>query len=92
MPDLEVDGPAKNVLVRDQFGMHRFDWSDYPGTEFHIGHGDLVRLLRDSGLVLEDLVEVRAPEGSTSRNAFATLEWSRRRPCEEVWKARRARS
>jgi hypothetical protein len=30
--------------------------------------------------------------GSTSRHAFVTLESSRRWPCEEVWKARKARS
>jgi len=92
MPDLEVDGPARNVLIRDQFGMHRFDWSDYPGTEFHLGHGDLYRLLRKSGFDVEDLIEVRPPEGSTTRHPFVTLDWARRWPCEEIWKARKARA
>ena len=47
------------------------------------------RLLRGSGFEVEDLIEVRPPEGATTRYPFVTLEWSRRWPCEEVWKARK---
>jgi hypothetical protein len=49
----------------------------------------MVRLLRHSGLEVEDLIEVRPRENATSRYDFVTLEWARRWPCEEVWKARR---
>jgi hypothetical protein len=50
----------------------------------------MIRLLRRSGFVVEDLLEVRAPEGSeTPTDPLATAEWSRRWPVEEVWKARR---
>ena len=38
---------------------------------------------------VEDLVEVRPPEGATTRYPLVTLEWSRRWPCEEVWKAQK---
>jgi SAM-dependent methyltransferase len=89
MPDLEVDGPARQELIRDYFGMHRFAWPDDPGIEFHLGYGDWIRLLRSNGFEVEDMVEVRPPEGSTTRHPLATLEWSRRWPCEEVWKARK---
>jgi SAM-dependent methyltransferase len=89
MPDLEVDGPAGQELIRDYFGMHRFAWPDDPGIEFHLGYGDWIRLLRAHGFEVEDIVEVRPPEGSTTRHPLATLEWSRRWPCEEVWKARK---
>ena len=45
--------------------MHRFDWPDADGAvEFALTHGDMIRLLRDSGFEVEDLVEVRAPEGA----------------------------
>jgi SAM-dependent methyltransferase len=91
MPDLEADGPAGDRLVRDYFGMHRFEWSDDPAIEFHLGHGDWVRLLRANGFEVEDLIEIRPPEGATTRYPFVTLEWSRRWPCEEVWRARLAR-
>jgi SAM-dependent methyltransferase len=89
MPDLEADGPARECLLRDYFGMHRFTWPDDPAIEFHLGHGDWIRLFRASGLEVEDLIEVRPPEGSTTRHPLATLEWSRKWPCEEVWKVRK---
>ena len=89
MPDLEADAPAKEQLLRDYFGMHRQEWTEDPGIEFHLGYGDWIRLLRANGFEVEDLVEVRPPEGSTTLHPFVSLEWSRRWPCEEVWKARK---
>jgi len=89
MPELEADGPATDRLQRDYFGMHRFEWPDDPAIEFHLGHGDWIRLLRANGFEVEDLLEVRPPEGATTRYPFVTLDWARRWPCEEVWKARR---
>ena len=89
MPDLEADGPAKTELLRPYFGMHRFTWPDDPSIEFHIPHGDWIRLFRWNGFEVEDLVEIQPPEGSTTPHPLATLEWSRRWPCEEVWKVRK---
>ena len=89
MPDLEVDGPAGKTFLRDYFGMHRFSWPDDTGIEFHLGYGDWIRLLRANAFEVEDLIEVRPPEGSITRHPLATLEWARRWPCEEVWKARK---
>jgi SAM-dependent methyltransferase len=88
LPDAE-DAAAGDRLLRDAFGMHRLTWSTGPEVEFHLSHGDWIRLLRGNGLELEDLIEVRPPAGSTTRYPFVTLEWARRWPCEEVWKARR---
>lgn len=89
MQELEADGPAADRLLRDYFGMHLFRWPDDPGIEFHLGYGDWIRLLRAHGFEVEDLVEVRPPEGSVTRYPYVTLEWSRRWPFEEVWKARK---
>jgi SAM-dependent methyltransferase len=89
MPDLETDGPAREQLLRPYFGMHRFEWPDDPAIEFHLGHGDWIRLLRANGFEVDDLVEVRPREGATTRHPFVTLEWSLRWPCEEIWKARK---
>ena len=89
VPDLEADGPATDRLLRDSFGMHRFEWPDDPGVEFHLSYGDWIRLFRTTGFEVTDLIEVRPPEGSTTRDPFVTLEWARRWPCEEIWKARR---
>jgi SAM-dependent methyltransferase len=91
VPDLEADGAAGDRLIRPQFRMHRFEWPDDPGVEFHLSHGDWIRLLRSSGFEVTDLIEIRPPEGSRTRSPYVTLEWSRRWPCEEVWKARKLR-
>ena len=89
MQELEADGPAGDRLLRDYFGMHEFRWPDVPGIEYHLGYGDWIRLLRANGFEIEDLVEVRPPEGSVTGHPFVTLAWSRRWPCEEVWKVRK---
>ncbi len=85
-PDEEV--PAEDRLLRDQFGMHRFEWPADGSVEFHLGHGDWIRLLGANGFEVLDLVEVRAPEGASPGYAFVTPEWARRWPSEEVWIAR----
>lgn len=88
------DAPEER-LHADYFGMHRFEWPDWPSVEFHIGYGDMIRLLRANDFEVEDLIEVRPPEGSTyfiadeEDSGWPSLEWSRRWPCEEIWKARK---
>jgi SAM-dependent methyltransferase len=89
MPD-EADQEAGERLLRDYFGMRRFEWQGEPEVEFHLGYGDWIRLLRGNGFEVEDLVEVRPPVGaSTAFTGIVGLEWARRWPCEEVWKARK---
>lgn len=87
MADL-ADEPAGTELRRDWFGMHRFDWDDDDSIEFHLPHGEMIRLLRDNGFVIEELRELQAPQGATSTYTFVTPEWARRWPTEEVWKVR----
>jgi SAM-dependent methyltransferase len=90
-PD-EVDVPASERLLRDYFGMHRFEWPDDDSVEFHLPHGEMISLLRRSGFDVEQLIEIRPPDGSATRHPYVTLDWARRWPCEEVWKARKATS
>jgi SAM-dependent methyltransferase len=85
-PDAE-DEPATDRLLRDYFGMHRFEWPDDPSVEFHLGYGDMIRLLRRCGFDVEDMIEVRPPEDATTSYPYAPVEWARRWPAEEVWKA-----
>ena len=62
-------------LVRDQFGMHRFDWPDDPSVEFHLPHGEWIRLLREHGFEVEALLELQAAAGgSPGQWDFVTLE------------------
>jgi SAM-dependent methyltransferase len=88
VPD-EDDTPAGDRLLRPAFGMHRVEWAGDPGVEFHLSHGDWLRLLRRSGFEVEDLIEIQAPEGATTRYPYVRLEWARQWPSEEIWKARR---
>jgi SAM-dependent methyltransferase len=88
-PDTEAEGAADATLKRDYFGMHRFEWPDSDGVEFHLGYGDWIRLLRGSGFEVENLVELRPSATATTRYPWVTVEWARRWPAEEVWVARR---
>jgi SAM-dependent methyltransferase len=76
-------------LVRPQFGMRRFEWEG--GVEFHLAHGDWIRLLRLAGFEIEDLVELQAPPDAEDHPYydFVPAKWARRWPAEEIWVARR---
>lgn len=89
-PDKD-DEPVEDRFLRAHFDMHRFEWRDEdpPTVEFHLGHGDWVRLFRANGLVIEDLIELQPGPKATTRYPWITLEWARRWPCEEVWKVRK---
>jgi SAM-dependent methyltransferase len=85
----EEDGVAAGErLLRAQFGIHRFDWSDPDSTEFHLNHGDWIRLLRTNGFEVLDLIELQPDANATTRYPFVTLEWARQWPCEEIWRVR----
>ena len=87
-PD-EDDQPAGDRLLRPYFGMHRFEWPYEECVDFHLGYGDWIRLLRKSGFAVEDLLELRPGEGATTAFPYATLDWARQWPTEEVWRARK---
>ncbi|HEY3141058.1 MAG TPA: class I SAM-dependent methyltransferase [Acidimicrobiales bacterium] len=90
VPD-EDGSPAGERLLRAQRGMHRFEWPDDPTVEFHLSHGDWIRLLRTNGFEVEDLIELHPPADAPTNSTypFVTAEWASRWPCEEVWRARR---
>ena len=83
------DGPAQERLLRPQFGMHRFD--EWDGVEFHLAHGDWIRVLRQSGFEVEDLIEIQAPEDAVTHEHYdyVTADWGRLWPAEEIWRARK---
>jgi len=89
VPELEADGPATDRLMRPYFGMYRLEWPDSTGVEFHLPHGEMIRLLRANGFEVEDLIEFRPPAGATTRYDWVTAEWARQWPSEEGWKARK---
>ena len=85
------EGQADDRLKRSCFGMHRVEWEDDNSVEFHLPHGKLIDLLHAEGFEVEGLVEIQPPEDSTTTYDFVTLDWARRWPCEEVWRARKRR-
>ena len=83
------NGVAGDRLLRPAFGMRRVEWPGDPGVEFHLAHADWIRVLRRNGFEVEDLIEVRPEESSTTSYEYVTLEWARQWPSEEIWRARR---
>jgi SAM-dependent methyltransferase len=87
----DIEEPPGTALRRPYFGMHRFEWPDDDSVEFHLPHGEMIRLLSDCGLQVEALVEVQAPEGAKPHRypSLPTPDWARQWPSEEIWKARK---
>ncbi len=77
-------------LNREYFGLHRLELPE--GTvEFMLPMGAWIRLFRANGLAIEDVLELRPPEGATSTFRDARgLAWARKWPLEHIWKLRRA--
>jgi SAM-dependent methyltransferase len=86
------DVPAKDHLVRPQFGLHRVEWPE-GGVEFHLPHGEWIDVLRASRFEVERLVEIQAPPDAVTHEQYdyVTADWARKWPCEEIWAARLTR-
>lgn len=98
VPDLA--GPADTTFARPYFHEPRYTWPDDTAIEFHLAHGEWIRLLREHGFDIERLVEIQAPETPqydgggglpTEEVPFnmATRDWARQWPTEEAWIARK---
>jgi SAM-dependent methyltransferase len=85
----ETTDKTGTTLLRDYFGMHRMEESDGM-IAFQLPYGEWIRLFRENGMVVEDLIEVQPDEGapSTYRDAEATA-WARRWPMEQIWRVRK---
>jgi SAM-dependent methyltransferase len=86
----EEDGvAASNRLLRPAFGLARIEWPGASGVEFHLSHGEWIRLLRRVGFAIEELVEVRPEPTADTHYPFVTLDWAQQWPCVEVWKVQK---
>jgi SAM-dependent methyltransferase len=85
----DAKGTQGRRLRRDYDDLGRVALGD--GTiDWVLPPGEWVRLLRTHGFAVEDLVEVRAPEGATTTyDDFVPYRWARRWPAEQIWRARR---
>ncbi|MFI2435378.1 hypothetical protein [Streptomyces sp. NPDC018693] len=82
------EGSVSTTLSRAQFGLTRLDWGDH--VQFILPHGEMFRLLRSSGFIVEDLVEVQAPRSAHLDYTEVPAEWAQQWRSEEIWKARLA--
>ena len=76
-------------LTRDYFGLHERDYGDV--VTYELPYGEWIRLFRDNGLVVEDLIEPRpAADAVSTYWDEEERDWARRWPSEYMWKARKA--
>lgn len=85
------DGRLGTKLVRPFFGMYRMEWTGEIGVEFHLPHGEWIRLLRANGFEIEALHELQAPADAEDPvyYDYVTVDWGRQWPSEEIWVARK---
>ncbi|MDQ2983783.1 MAG: methyltransferase domain-containing protein [Actinomycetota bacterium] len=86
------EGPIEEKLERSQFGLYRIDWpGEDEGVNFHLPHGEMIRLLRENGFEVEALFELQAPAEAEDHGYYdyVSADWARRWPAEEIWKARK---
>jgi SAM-dependent methyltransferase len=89
-PDEEQVTPAIERLLRPYFGLNRMEWQSDASVSFCPGYGSWIRLLRNNGFEIENLVELQAPPGmAPTRFDHFTPEWAHKWPVEEIWKARK---
>lgn len=77
------------TLTRDYFGLHEQDNGEV--VTYELPYGEWIRLFRDNGFVVEDLIEPRpAPDATSTYWDEGERDWARRWPSESIWKARKA--
>ncbi len=86
------DHPPDRVLHRPYFELGRSEILDDGMTtvEWYLGYGDWIRVFRDAGLIVEDLIELRPAPGATSTySTYTTVEWARDFPGDHIWTVRK---
>ena len=85
--DAEADQVSTQLRL-DYFGLY-VDHSQEE-TCYQLPYGSWIRLFRQHGFEVEDLIELQAPaDARTSYLSFASREWARRWPAENIWKLRK---
>jgi SAM-dependent methyltransferase len=86
------DAPPGRALRGSYFELGRTTYQDpeHHTVEWQLPYGAWIRLFRDTGLVVEDLIELRpGPDAVTTYVDYAPLEWARDYPGEHIWKVRK---
>jgi ubiquinone/menaquinone biosynthesis C-methylase UbiE len=87
------DWPAdamREQLLRPYFDLHRLAGDASDGVAFQLPYGEWIRLFRQHGLLVEDLIETRPPRNATtSYRDEAANTWARSWPMEHIWRVRK---
>jgi SAM-dependent methyltransferase len=87
------EGKVEERLIRSHADLGRIDWpGEDEGVNYHLAHGEMIRILRKNGFEIEALHERLAPDDAEAHGYydFMPAEWARRWPAEEIWVARKA--
>jgi hypothetical protein len=60
-------------------------------TCYQLPYGAWIRLFRENGLHVEDLIEMAPDDPATTYTGYVPLGWAGRWPAENIWKARKRR-
>lgn len=80
-----VSDKIASRLIENYFTLDEIE--DDEAVCYQLPHGAWIRLFRRHGLVVEDLIELRPPDGAqTTYEDFVSLDWARQWPAENIWK------
>jgi SAM-dependent methyltransferase len=84
-------GSITEQLQRPYFELDAVVWPGDDGVEYQLTHADWIALLRDTGFVVERLIELQATDSAVTHEYYndVPVEWARRWPEEEIWVARK---
>jgi SAM-dependent methyltransferase len=87
-PESDQD-TIESRLLRPQFVPWEVSWTGYRGTEYYLSDGAWIRVLRESGFVLDALHELRPPPDAENHEYYfvTPVEWARRWAAEHLWEA-----
>jgi SAM-dependent methyltransferase len=86
------EGKVCDRLQRSQAELGRIEWpGEEEGVNYHLAHGETIRILRQNGFEVEALHERLAPESADDHDYYELVpaDWARRWPAEEIWVSRK---
>jgi SAM-dependent methyltransferase len=84
-----VEHPTEKLVQNYWEDLYTFEEPGEP-INFQLPFGEWVRVFRDSGFVIENLIELRpAADATSSYRDESDREWARRWPMEHIWRLRR---
>ncbi|MFL5980729.1 MAG: class I SAM-dependent methyltransferase [Gaiellaceae bacterium] len=86
------EGKVEERLFRGHADLGRIEWpGEDEGVNYHLAHGEMIRVLTTNGFEIVALHERLAPATTVDHEYYdwVTAEWARRWPAEEIWVARK---